>query len=183
MNNQNKEVQMVFTTEKIEEIKNKVEQGFKIARHEKYWAENYILTKKDGIVFNLSEDELYDYAKCKLGVDINDEPYYDPSTQTLYMTGIEYFAEKYCKVKNELGQVKNIRLRDYQKGILNMFMENRYSIIIASRQIGKCNSPTTKIKINNKNISLYKIWFSSLEKKTILDYIKYGIYSIIDLLD
>lgn len=150
------DIQMVFTTEKVEEIKLKQEQGYKIARHEKYWAENYLLTKKDGIVFTLNDSESLEYMKCKLGVDINDEPYFDNS-QTLKQSGIEYFAEQYCKVKNEVGQIRNIRLRDYQEDILNMFIENRFSIVMASRQIGKTiNSAITILYYcifeRNKNI-------------------------------
>ena len=78
-----KEVQMVFTTEKIEEIKNKVDQGYKITRQEKYWAENYIQTKRDGIIFTLSKDEQDEYFKCKLGVDTNEKPFLGISGQIL----------------------------------------------------------------------------------------------------
>ncbi len=157
MSTDNKDIQVVFTTEKIEEIRLKADQGYKIARHEKYWTESYILTKKDGIVFTFSEDETVEYMKCRLGVDINGNPYTYPETQTLKMSGIEYFAEMYCKVKNELGQVKNIRLRDYQKDILNMFIDNRFSIVMASRQVGKTiNSAITILYYcifeRNKNI-------------------------------
>jgi len=183
MSTQNNEIQTIFTTEKIEEIKNKADQGFKIPRHEKYWVESFTLTKKDGIVFNLSENEVYEYAKCKLGVDINNEAYLDPKTQKLKQTGIEYFAETYCKIKNELGQVKNVRLRDYQKELLNMFIENRNTVVCASRQIGKCNSFNTNISTIYGSIKIYKLWFNNLTKKTIFDYIKYGIYTLIDLLD
>lgn len=151
------DIQTVFTTEKIEEIRIRAEQGFKTPRHEKYWAENYILTKRDGIVFTLNDNESLEYIKCKLGVDINDDPFIDPKTQILKMTGIEYFAEQFCKVKNELGQIKNIRLRDYQRDILNMFINNRYSIVMASRQVGKTiNSAITILYYcifeRNKNI-------------------------------
>ncbi len=151
------DVQMVFTTEKVEEIRLKVEQGYKISRQEKYWAENYLLTKKDGIVFTLSDDETLEYMKCKLGIDINDEPYIDPKIQTLKNSGIEYFAERYCKIKNEYGKVDNIKLRDYQEEILNMFIDNRFSIIMASRQSAKTISSAITILYycifeRNKNI-------------------------------
>lgn len=151
------EQQLIFTTEKIEEIRLKVEQGFKITRQEKYWAENYVLTKRDGIVFNLSEDETLEYIKCKMGIDNNDLPYIDPNSQKLKMSGIEYFSETYCKIKNELGEVKNIKLRDYQSDILNMFINNRFSILMASRQSSKTISSSMVILYycifeNNKNI-------------------------------
>jgi hypothetical protein len=180
--NKDNDIQIVFTSEKIEEIRLRAEQGFKTPRHEKYWAENYVLTKRDGIVFTLNDDETLEYIKCKLGVDINDDPYVDPNSQILKMSGIEYFAEQYCKVKNELGRINNIRLRDYQKDILNMFIDNRFSIVMASRQIGKCNSFIINVLTKEGSSKMYRIWFKSLKKKTLYDYIKYSIYYLIDKL-
>lgn len=182
MSTDNKDIQVIFTSEKIEEIREKLEQGYKIPRHEKFWAENYTQTKRDGIVFTLNDDETLEYIKCKLGIDINDDPYIDPNTQTLKMTGIEYFAEEFCKVKNELGQIKNIKLRDYQEDILNMFIENRFSIVMASRQIGKCFLPDTQIVTEKSSSKIYKIWFKSLKNKKLTDYIKYIIYYFLDIL-
>ena len=152
----NKETQMVFTTEIVEEIRLKNDQGYKIARHEKYWAENYTMTKRDGIVFHLNDNEVMEYIKCSRGIDANGDPILDKS-QIIVQTGIEYFAEKYCKIKNELGQVNNIRLRDYQNDILNMFIDNRFSILLGSRQIGKTiNSAITILYYcifeRNKNV-------------------------------
>jgi hypothetical protein len=175
-----KEVQMVFTTEKIEEIKNKVDQGYKITRQEKYWAENNILTKRDGIIFTLSKEEQDEYFKCKLGIDTNDRPFLGMEGQILKQSGIEYFAEKYCKIKNELGRVSSIRLRDYQIDILNMIMDNRFTILNAARQIGKCVFPTTNILTTNGYVKFYKICFKLRERKTFLDYIKYSLYYLID---
>lgn len=178
-----KEVQLIFTSEKIEEIKEKVDNGYKITRQEKYWAETYTETKRDGIVFTLNEDEQNEYFKCKLGVDLHGLPFFGFDGQKLKMSGIEYFAETYCKVKNELGQVNNIKLRDYQKDILNMFMDNRFSIICGSRQIGKCSSFLTNVKLNDEEVPLFKVLFKYKKKKTIYDYIKYGLYKIIFYLD
>ena len=177
------DIQMVFTTEKIEEIKNKVDQGYKITRQEKYWAENYVLTKRDGIVFTLSDEEQTEYLKCKLGTDTNGYPFMGWDGQIKDRSGIEYFAEKYCKVKNELGQVKNIKLRDYQEDILNMIMDNRFTVLCCARQSGKCVFPTTNILTTNGYVKFYKMWFKLREKKTFLDYIKYNIYKIISYLE
>ena len=98
------------------------------------------------------------------------------------MSGIEYFAETYCKIKNEMGQVKNIRLRDYQKEILNMFINNGESILLASRQVGKCFDFNTTINIDGNEIEIYKIWFKHSDKK-IIDYVKFYIYSLINYLN
>ncbi len=82
MSNTN-ESQIVFTSEKVEEIRIKAEQGYKLTRQEKYWFEGLTLTKKDGIVFTLSDEESLEYAKCRLGIDIDGYPYTDTETQTL----------------------------------------------------------------------------------------------------
>ncbi len=137
MAKQSANTQVVFTTEKVDEIRKKVEEGYKITRQEKYWSENYLLTKKDGIVFHLSDEETMEYIKCKLGVDVDGNPYMNPATQKMGMIGIEYFARNYCKIKNEMGKVGLVNLRDYQVDVLNMFMENQNSILLASRQVGK----------------------------------------------
>lgn len=47
-----------------------------------------------------------------------------------------YFGEKYCKLFTEKGYV-NVKLRDYQQGIIEGIKDHRNCIIMASRQIGK----------------------------------------------
>jgi hypothetical protein len=44
-----------------------------------------------------------------------------------------------------------IRLRDYQEEIINSFKANRFNILMASRQIGKCLYPSSQIIIQPTN--------------------------------
>lgn len=83
---------------------------------------------------------------------------------------IHYFAEKYCKILTDNG-VDNIELRDYQRKMLKTFNEEQFSILVASRQIGKCSIFNTKITIHDKSIDeLYEtnigdLYFSILKSK------------------
>jgi hypothetical protein len=72
---------------------------------------------------------------------------------------VHYFTEKYCKVKTEDGSINNILLRDYQKEMLDNFVNNRFSILMASRQVGKTISSSifmlhTILFNNDKNIMI-----------------------------
>ena len=87
----------------------------------------------------MTPDEQQKYVRCAL--DIN------------------YFVEEYCRVKREDGSVGPIFLRDYQKEILNNFVNSRFNILMASRQVGKTISAAIfmlhKILFDNdKNIMI-----------------------------
>ncbi len=47
-----------------------------------------------------------------------------------------YFARNYCQLFTEEGYIK-VNLRDYQRELINGFLGNRFSILMASRQVGK----------------------------------------------
>lgn len=117
----------VLTSEMIMEIEEKENLGKPLKRHEKLWFSNIKGVRRAGITFAMTDDEIEEYIKCKLSV--------------------HYFAEKYCKIKLEDGTIGNMRLRDYQKDIINLYTRNRYSILMASRQTGKCSSPFALINI------------------------------------
>jgi hypothetical protein len=68
------------------------------------------------IVFEYSQEEIEELAKCA-----ND---------------VVYFGEKYCFSMTDEG-IRRITLRDYQKDMLKAFQENRFNVMLASRQIGK----------------------------------------------
>jgi hypothetical protein len=125
----------VFTTEKIADIEDRLDKGFVISRVEKFWFKQYVRVKKEGIAFSFTDEELEEYLKCKLGVDINDKPCTDISQ--LKETGISYFARVYCKIRREDGSIGNFKMRPYQKDILNDFDMHRFNILMSSRQSGK----------------------------------------------
>jgi hypothetical protein len=107
----------IYTTESINELIDKYNLAEQVSRYNKIYFQNINGVRKAGIKFAMSQNEIDEYIKCKLS--------------------IYYFAEHYCKIKLEDGSIGKIELRDYQKDILKLYTENRYSILMASRQIGK----------------------------------------------
>lgn len=173
----------VFTTHVIESVRQKFEDGYKITRQEKYWFSNMPLVRRKGLVFSYSDEELLEYGKCKFGVDLEGLPYIDSETQTLKQTGVQYFAENYCMIKNEVGKISNMRLRNYQNDILNLYIYNRFSILCGSRQIGKCVNFTETVDVLGKKFYIFELWYDSLKHKTFIDIIKYYLYKIYVKLD
>ena len=111
------ERKFIFTSKLVEEINTKINDGVVLKRFQNPYFSSEVGLRKSGITFKMSDDEIQEYIKCKLD--------------------IHYFAEKYCRIKTEDGSIQNIRLRDYQKDILDLYTNNRFSILMGSRQIGK----------------------------------------------
>lgn len=175
--------QIIFTTKKIAELKEKHDMGFKVARDEKFWFKNFLDVRRDGLTFSYTDEELVEYAKCKMGVDTEGEILTNPDFQTVDKTGIQYFAENYCKIKREDGSVGEIRLRDYQDGILDLYMNNRFSLLVGSRQIGKCLTPNTLVESTSSDgLSMYEIYYENKENMTFLDHLKLRIYRLVSYL-
>lgn len=159
----------VFTTEKVKEIEEKENLGYPLKQHEKLWFKNQRGVRKAGIAFAMTNKEVSEYAKCKLSV--------------------HYFAEKYCKIKVEDGTIDNMKLRDYQKDIIDLYTKNRFSILMASRQTGKCSSPFTKIYIvdditkETYETAFYDLYYSTIStfrKLKPIEKFKYFLYRIHD---
>ena len=62
---------------------------------------------------------------------------------------IIYFAENYFYIVSYKGK-HVIKLFDKQKLMLKSFIENNFSIVLSSRQSGKCNCKDNEITIRNK---------------------------------
>jgi len=107
----------ILNTKKVEEIRNKEKYALKLKRNEYIWHNGIRDVRRSGLSFAMTRQEREEYIKCKLSVF--------------------YFAQKYCKIKREDGTVGYITLRRYQKEIIKLFNDNRYSILMASRQTGK----------------------------------------------
>lgn len=166
------EKRIVFTTEKVNDITKQLSDGFQLPREMNPWWSGEVGVRKSGLTFSFTKEELEEYWKC--AVDIH------------------HFAEQYCEIKAEDGSIKKIKLRDYQKDILDLYDDNRFSILMASRQVGKCNSFRTKllcmITLTNGltkeiEIPIYKLFYFAKKKKTFLDHFKYSIYWLIDKLE
>ena len=110
----------ILSTKKVDEIMEKENLGIPLHRHEKLWFKNMPGVRKAGLNFALTNNEIEEYAKSKLS--------------------IHYFAENFCKIKLETGIIGKMTLREYQKDIIDLYTRNRYSILMASRQTGKCSS-------------------------------------------
>lgn len=166
-----KEKQMVFTAKLVEEMTNKLNDGVILKRYENPWMKSEIGIRRAGVTYAFSDSEIEEYVKCA--------------------QDIHYFTEQYCKVKTEDGSIGAIKLRDYQKDIMDNFVSNRFNILMASRQVGKCNSMNTKltcsVKMPSGEVSeiimpFYKLLFMCKSSKTVYDYVRYAIYWTIDIL-
>lgn len=163
----------IMTTKKVEEIMEKEKLAHPLKLHERLWfrgKDNFGVRKK-GVKFAMTQEESEEYTKCYLS--------------------IYYFAENYCKIKLEDGTVGQMKLRDYQKDIIKLYTENRYSILMASRQIGKCFSFNGKLRIKDfenqtYDINIGKLYYQTLSKYrklTKYEKTKMFLYSLLDKLD
>lgn len=130
---QEKERQMIFTTELVDDATEKINDGIVIKRYQNPWLKSEVGLRRAGVAFKMTAEEQQEYVRCALDV--------------------HYFVEKYCKVKREDGSVGSIKLRDYQKEILDNFVNNRFNILMASRQVGKT--------ISSAIFMLHKILFDN----------------------
>ena len=80
----------IFTKEDIDEIIEKYKYGYLVSRSDKIWHQNLIGVRNSGIKYYMSPTELEEYIKCKFS--------------------IEYFAEEYCKIKLEKGDIGKMLL-------------------------------------------------------------------------
>lgn len=94
--------------------------------------------RKGNIVFEYTDAEIQEIARCA-----ND---------------IVYFAEKYAVVMTDDG-IKKVKLREYQKTMLKNLQDNRFNIVLASRQMGKTVTS-----------SIFNAWFITFnfDKNTLL---------------
>ena len=108
---------LILNTKLIADIQRRDNFGEKLKNHEKLWFNNMRGVRKSNITFGMTDPEVKEYMKCKMSV--------------------HYFAENYCHIKREDGTIGQMTLRDYQKDIINLYTNNRFSILMASRQTGK----------------------------------------------
>jgi hypothetical protein len=162
--------QIIWNSKMVQEASDKLNNGFVLKKLENPFFDNVPGMRRAGLAFRMTQDEIDEYIKCKMDV--------------------HYFAEKYCWVKGEKGEPVKLKLRDYQKEILDNFFNNRFNILMASRQIGKCFSFNTYIKIIEDGIEydirfgkLYYSIVSNYRNLTLLEKIKIKIYDIIHLLE
>ena len=131
--------QMIFTTILVDDATDKINDGVVVKRYQNPWLKSEVGLRRAGVTFKMTTTEQQEYIRCALDV--------------------HYFTEKYCKVKTEDGSVGNIKLRDYQKDVMDNFVNNRFNILMASRQVGKTISSSifmlhTILFNNDKNVMI-----------------------------
>ena len=104
----------VWNTKRIAEEIERIEMG--LPADTSPFVEQKIEWKAADLVFEYSAEEVQEIAKC--AADVN------------------YFGEKYCFSMTDEG-VRQIKLRPYQEDMLKNFQDNRFNVMLASRQIGK----------------------------------------------
>jgi hypothetical protein len=86
--------------------------------------------RKANLLFEYTQEEIMELMRCKQ--DVN------------------YFANNYAYTKSpKTGALEQITLRDYQEDLLNTVNDNRFTIILSSRQSGKTVSS-----------SIYLAWYA-----------------------
>ena len=106
----------VWSTDKISQLMDLIESGGNTKGIRKPFYDGNPQWRQGNIVFNYTDFELSEIKKCA--------------------RDITYFAEHYCTVMTDEG-LQRIKLRDYQIEMLKHFVANRFSVCLASRQIGK----------------------------------------------
>jgi hypothetical protein len=107
----------VWSTAKIDQLSEIIESGGKLPRGvKKPFYDGNPQWRLGNTVFNYTDMELDEIKKCA--------------------KDITYFAQHYCTVMTDEG-LQRINLRDYQVDMLKHFVANRFSVCLASRQIGK----------------------------------------------
>lgn len=159
--------EFILTTEIIKDIEERENLGKILKRYEKIWFSNLRGIRKSNLVFAMTDMEFEEYIKCKIN--------------------IHYFAENYCQIKREDGSIGPMTLRDYQKDIIDLYTKNPRSILMASRQTGKCMTFTTEIIVLSENGKYRKIpigllYYNEIMKErklTFLENIKMFLYNIL----
>jgi hypothetical protein len=150
----------MWTTEKVETYTKLQKLG--LERGPSPFFNKNPMKRLGNVVFEWTAEEIEEWKKCS--------------------EDVLYFAKKYCYAMTDEG-IQNITLRDYQEDALRQYQENRNNIVLAGRQCGKCQNFDTKITVNDNILTVYELWFSMLEKPTIIQRIKYLTYKLLNKLE
>ena len=107
----------VFSTKVIDKMMAEVDEGRVLRRYESPWLKNITGVRKPNVPWAWTQEELVEYGRCA--------------------DNVSYFAENYCKIKLEDGTYGKMDIRDYQQEIIDLYTNNKYGILMASRQSGK----------------------------------------------
>lgn len=130
-------VKLVWSTKNVNDYILAIDKGYKPAISSPFYEGKQHL-RKGNLVFEYTDDEIKEIARCA-----ND---------------IVYFAEKYAVVMTDEG-IQRVKLREYQKQMLRNLQNERFNIVLASRQMGK-----------TVTASIFNAWFIvfNYDKNTLL---------------
>jgi hypothetical protein len=160
---------LVWSTKIINDLMVALDKGYRPQVSMPFYEGKQFL-RRGNIVFDYTDDELKEIAKCA-----ND---------------IVYFAETYAVVMTDNG-IQQVKLREYQKDLLRDFQHNRFNIVLASRQMGKCHLYNTQIDIkdprgNTSSISIGELYYTILKQQRPLkltEWIKWKLWTLYSWLD
>ena len=104
----------IWSTKKINEEIDRVEKGLPADTSPFY--DGKIDMKAADVVFDYTKEEIEELGRCAADV--------------------VYFGDNYCHSMTDEG-IRRIKLRPYQEEMLQNFQDNRFVVMLASRQIGK----------------------------------------------
>ena len=151
---------IVWTTKRVDEWMKDFSEGIK--HKDSPWADGVIGVRNPNLVFEYTPEEIEEITKCA-----ND---------------IIYFCDTYGYCMQGSKGYQPIVLRDYQTEMLESYENNRFTITLSSRQIGKC-SIFGEIEIvdndgNEKNVKIEELYHLTNPNKTIPSRIKRWLYKI-----
>jgi hypothetical protein len=124
LDNFNEEDKTVWDSVSLNKALDAVENGYQLSNNPFY--EKDINYRKPDLLYQYNDFEFEELKKCAADV--------------------MYFANNYAYTMTDAG-VQQIRCRDYQEEVLNIYQNNRQVCFMASRQIGKCLDGLTKVQI------------------------------------
>ena len=154
----------VWNSVSVEEVRKRIENG-EIVNHNPF-QEGDVDFRAGDIVYEYTQAEIDEIKKCARDV--------------------VYFANKYAVSMTDAG-IQKIKLRPYQEAALRHFQNNRWSVFLASRQVGKCGSYLTKIITKNRlsgkesKIFIGDLFYST-SSLSFLSFIKKSLYKFYDYL-
>lgn len=120
---------IIWTTKSVELAYDAIKNGYSLKKSPFYHGD--LDLRKANLTFQYTQEELEEIIKCK-----ND---------------IVYFANKYVYLKTPTG-MQHIKLRPYQIKLLKQCQDNRFNILLQSRQTGKCSSFNSLVKIRKNGV-------------------------------
>jgi len=160
---------IVWSTKQINDLLLALDQGYRPKVKMPFYEGKQFL-RKGNIVFEYTDEEIQELARCA--------------------SDIIYFAEKYAVVMTDDG-VMRVKLREYQKRMLRNFQNERFNIVLASRQMGKCHFHNTRIDIrdpqgNTRTITIGELYYTILRERRPLkwtEWLKWKLWTLYSWVD